>query len=115
MTTPVADRFVRRVFQGHVTGSDRNDRCTEHLHLLYIGMLAFHVRFTHIDNTLHVHQGADGSSSYSMLSGACFCDDTCFTHAACQQDLPDRVIDLMGTCMIQVFPFQIDLAAILFA
>ena len=115
MTAPVADSFVRRIFQCHITGGDRDDCGAEHLHFLYIGVLAFHIGLAHIDDTFHIHQGADGSGGYPVLAGSCFSDDTCFTHAACQQDLSDRVVDLMCSCMVQVFPFQVDFASVLFA
>ena len=55
MTTPITDGFVRGVLQCHVSRSDRNNLRSQHLHLLHIGMLAFHIRFPHINNTFHVH------------------------------------------------------------
>ena len=112
MTAPVADRLVGRIFQRHIAGSNGDDRRAQHLHLLHVCMLAFHIRLTHIDDTFHIHQRRDGSGRHAMLPGSRLGDDTGFPHPACQQDLPDRVVDLMSAGMVQVFTFQINLAAI---
>ena len=113
MTAPVADRFVSRIFQRHISGSDRDYRSSQHLHFFYIDVLAFNIRFTHVDDTFHIHQCTYGSCSHTVLSRSGFGDDTFLTHASCQQNLPDGVIDLMSTRMIQIFPFQIHFATIL--
>jgi hypothetical protein len=114
MATPVADRFVGCVFQGHVSGSNGNNGSSQHFHFLHIDMLAFYIRLSHINDTFHIHQRTYGSCCYSMLSGSGFGDDAFLSHAACQQDLSDGVVDFVCTGMIQVFPFQIQLATILF-
>ena len=114
MTAPVADCFVGRIFQCHVAGSDRDYGSSQHLHFFDIDVLALNVRFTHIDDTFHIHQSTYGSCCNAVLSGSCFGDDTFLAHAACQQNLSDSIIDFVGTCMVQVFPFQIHFATILF-
>ena len=114
MAAPVADGFVRSIFQCHVTRCYRDDCGSQHLHLLYIDMLAFYIRFSHIHDALHVHQGANGGRCHSVLSGTGLGDDPLFAHAACQQNLSDGVVYLVGSCMVQVFPFQIHPATILF-
>ena len=114
MTAPVTNRFVSGIFQSHVSRSDRDDSGSQHFHFLYVDMLAFYVRLSHINDAFHIHQCTYGSGCHSVLSGTCFGDDTFLSHAACQQDLPDSVVDFVGACMVQVFPFQIQFATILF-
>ena len=114
MTTPVADCLVGSIFQRHISGSDGDDGCTQHLHFFYIDMLAFYIRFSHVDDAFHVHQGTYGGSSYSVLSGTGFGDDAMLAHAACQKNLSDSVVNLVSSCMVQVFTFEVELAAILF-
>ena len=77
-------------------------------------MLAFYIRFSHVDDTFHVHQGTYGGSSYAVLSGTGFGDDAMLAHAACQKNLSDGVVNLVSSCMVQVFTFEVELAAILF-
>ena len=113
VAAPVADRLVGRIFQRHIAGSNGDDRCAQHLHLLHVCMLAFHIRLTHIDDTFHIHQRAYGSGRHAMLPGSRLGDDAGFPHPACQQDLSDRVVDLMSAGMVQILALQIYLAAIL--
>ena len=82
MTAPVTDRLVRGVFQGHVSRGHGHDGSSQHFHLLYVGMLAFHVCLPHINDTFHIHQGTYRSRSHSMLSGTRLGDDTGLPHAA---------------------------------
>ena len=43
-----------------------------------------------------------------MLSRPCFSNDPSLPHAAGDQNLSDSVIDLMGACMAQILPLQIN-------
>ena len=77
-------------------------------------MLAFYIRFSHVDDAFHVHQGTYGGSSYAVLAGTGFGDDAMLAHAACQKNLSDSVVNLVSSCMVQVFTFEVELATILF-
>ena len=112
MAAPVADRFIGRIFQCHITRSYGDDRRAQHLHFLHVCMLAFHIRLTHINDTFHIHQRTDSSGCHAVLSGSRLGYDTGFSHPAGQQDLSDRVVDLMSAGMVQIFTLQIYLAAI---
>ena len=48
-----------------------------------------------------------------MLTGTGLCDDTRLAHLLGQEDLTDGVVDLVGTGVVQVLTFQIELTAIL--
>ena len=55
MTAPVADSFVGSVFQCHVPGGDRDYGSSQHFHFLNVDVLAFHIRFSHVYDTFHIH------------------------------------------------------------
>ena len=113
VTAPVTNRLISGIFQGHVAGGDRYHLGSQHLHLLHVGMLSFYVGLTHIDHALHVHQGTNGSGRHAMLSGTRLGDNPLLAHTSSDQDLTDRVVDLVCACVVEVFSLQIDLAAIL--
>ena len=76
-------------------------------------MLTLNVGSTHEDFALHIHQSADRSCSHTMLTGTSLGNDTGLAHFLCHQNLTDGIIDLMSTCMVQVFTLQIELASVL--
>ena len=77
-------------------------------------MLAFRIGLAHIYDAFHVHQCTYGSGGNAVLSGTCFGYDAAFAHTACQQNLPDGIVDFVCAGMIQVFPFQVNPATVLF-
>ena len=92
---------------------DGNDGGAEHLHLLHIDALALYVGLTHVDDAFHIHQCADGGCGHTVLSGSGFGDDAALAHAACQQYLPDAVVDFVGTGVVQVFTLEVNPATVL--
>ena len=46
-----------------------------------------------------------------MLAGSRFRDDARLAHFSCQQDLPNGVVDFMGTCVAEVFTLEVNLRA----
>ena len=89
--------------------------CTKHLHTLHIGMLALYICLTHKYLTFHIHKRADCSCGNTMLTSTCLGNDTSLAHLLCHEYLTNSIVNLMGTCMIQVFTLQIELATILLA
>ena len=112
MAAPVADGCAAGITQRHVSRSHRMHFCTQHLHTLYIRVLAFHIGSSHEHLTVHAHQSTDRSRSHSVLSGSRLAGNAGLAHLLCQQDLSDGVVDLVGTRVVQVFTFQIELATI---
>ena len=110
--TPVTNGFVGGILQCHVAAGDRFNRCTQHPHFLNIQVLPFHICFTHKHDTFHAHKSARGSCSHSMLSGTCFSQYFCFSHAFGKQDLSQSIVDFMSAGVIKVFPFQINVCAV---
>ena len=114
MTAPVADCLIGGIFEGFVTAGHGTNLCSQHLHLLYVEVLTGNIGLTHIDYAGHIHQGAYGSGGHTVLSGSGFGDDPFLAHATGQQNLPQRVVDFMGTGMVQVFTFEVNAGTVFF-
>ena len=72
-------------------------------------MLALNVRFIHVHDALHVHQGTDGSCRYAMLTGAGLGNYAPLAHPAGYEDLSDGVGDFVGAGVVEVLSLQEDL------
>ena len=44
-----------------------------------------------------------------MLASPCLRDDLLLAHPFSQQDLTKGIVNLVSSCMVEVFPFQVDL------
>jgi len=106
---PVAQRFVRRVFQGARPGGDRHDLRTHELHAIDVEPLPPDVFLAHVDHTLEPEARADGGGGDAVLAGARFRDDAAFVHPLREQHLAERVVDLVRARVIQVLTLQYDL------
>ncbi len=78
-------------------------------HVEDIQLLAANVLLTHVDHAVEAEAGTGGRSRHAVLAGSGLCDDALLPHPQGQQSLPDRVVDLVGTGVVQVFSFEIDL------
>ena len=76
-------------------------------HPIHVQRLTLRILFSHKYFTFHPHHGSCCSCRHPMLTGSCLCDHTGFSHFLCQQYLPQHVINLMCTGMIQIFSLQI--------
>ena len=115
VAAPVAYGLRAGIAQRHVASAHRVHLGSQHLHALYVGMLALHIGGTHENLTLHVHQGAYRSSSHTVLSGSCFGNDAGLAHLLGHENLTDGVVDFVCTGMVQVLALQIELAPVLLA
>ena len=112
MAAPVANSLVGGILERTVATLDGINFGTKHLHSLYVDMLTLNIESTHIDTTWHIHQRTDRGSSHTMLTCTCLGHNACLAHALGYQDLPDGIVDLVGTGMVEVLALQIELAAI---
>ena len=115
VAAPVAYGLRAGIAQRHVAGTHRVHLGSQHLHALYVGMLALHIGGTHENLTLHVHQGAYRSGSHTVLSGSGFGNDAGLAHLLGHENLTDGVVDFVCTGMVQVLALQIELASVLLA
>src|SRR6056297_1592074 len=107
----VAQGSIHRIGQGLGTLGSRNYLCTEKFHTAYIGSLAFDIDGTHEDLTLDTEKSCGGCGGNTVLTSSRFGNHLFGSHAFGQKELSDRIVDLMGPGMIQIFPFEVDLAA----
>ena len=115
VAAPVAYGLRAGIAQRHVAGAHRVHLGSQHLHALYVGMLALYIGGTHENLTLHVHQGAYRSGSHTVLSGSGFGNDAGLAHLLGHENLTDGVVDFVCTGMVQVLALQIELASVLLA
>ena len=108
---PVAHRFIHGFLEGGLSGGDGTDFGTHEPHAGHVQCLSLHVHLAHVNDALHAEPGADGGGGNAVLAGTSFCDDAFFTKAAGENDLTERVVDLVGSGVEQVFTFQIDFRA----
>ena len=75
----------------------------------------FHVGGAHEDFALHAHQGAHGGGGHTVLSGARLGNDARLAHLACQEDLPDGVVDFVRSGVVEVFALEVEATAVALA
>ena len=87
------------------------DRGAEQLHAEDVERLPPHVLGAHEDLALQAEQRGDRRRRHAVLPGAGFGDDARLAHAARQQSLADRVVDLVRAGVTEVLALQVDLRA----
>ena len=83
----------------------------EKLHSEYVKSLSYSILFTHEDLALHIHESCCCCCCNTVLACTCLSDNSCLTHLLCQKYLAKNIVDLVRTCMIEVFSFKIDLCS----
>ena len=113
MTAPVANGLVGGVLQGLVATLHRYDRCAQHPHSFHVHMLALHIKSTLIHGARHIHQRTSRSCCDTVLTCTCLGNDACLAQLLGQENLSQRIVNLVGTRVVEVFTLQIKLTAIL--
>ena len=105
---PIAHGFADGILKRATPRIDPCDGRTEQSHPEDVQRLPLHVFGSHIDFTLKPEHRRDSGRRHPMLAGPGFSDDTRLLHSLGEKPLSDRVIDLMGSGMTEIFAFQID-------
>ena len=108
---PVAQRLVHRVLQRAGAGRHRPDLGAQQLHAKDVRRLPLDVGRAHVDLAGEAEQGADGGGGDAVLAGAGLGDDPRLAHAARQQDLAQRVVDLVRAGVVELVALEVDLRA----
>ena len=108
---PIAQGLVHRVLQGAGAGRHRPDLGAQQLHAKDVGRLPLDVGRAHVDFAFQAEQRADGGGGDTVLAGAGLGDDAGLAHAPCEQDLAQRVVDLMRAGVIELVALEVDLRA----
>ena len=78
-------------------------------------MLTLHVERTLIHRARHIHECTGGGGGHTVLSGSSFGNDALLAHLLGKENLTERIVDFVGTRVVEVFALQIELAAVLLA
>ena len=70
--------------------------------------MALHVHLTHVDGAVEAKAGANRGGRDAVLTGPGFGNDAVLAETAGEQDLAERVIDLVRASMQQVLALQVD-------
>ena len=103
---PVADGLVHRVLERARARLHRDDPRPEQLHAEDVERLPLHVERAHVDVAGHAEEGRGGGGGHAVLAGAGLGDDAPLAHAARQQHLPQRVVDLVRAGVAEVLALQ---------
>ena len=80
----------------------------QELHALHVGALPLDVSAPHVDGAGHPVAGGRDGSGDAVLTGPGLGDHSGLAHAAGQEHLPYRVVDLVSAGVGQVFALQVD-------
>ena len=108
---PVAHGFVDGFFERGLAGGDADDFRSEKTHASDIEGLPLHVHRAHVDRALEAEARGGRGSGDAVLAGTGLRDDAGFPHAAGEEDLADRVVDLVRAGVEEVFALQINFRA----
>src|SRR5215470_4151087 len=108
---PVAQCRVHRVLERLRARLDRPHGRAERLHAQHVRLLARNINRTHVDDTFEPELRAHGRGRDAVHAGAGLGDNPRFAHAACQHDLAEHVVHLVGAGVIEVLALEINLGA----
>ena len=108
---PVADRGRHGLLERARPGLHRRDLGAQQPHALHVGLLAAHVLGAHVDDALEAEQRAGGRGRDAVLAGAGLGDDPRLAHAAGEQALAERVVDLVRAGVQEVLALEPDRVA----
>ena len=103
MASLMASRSVPRA------AGDRPHFGPQQLHAEHVRPLAANVFLAHVDDAFQPEPGAGRGRGDAVLAGAGLGDHAALAHPHGQQRLAERVVDLVGAGVVQVFALQIDL------
>ena len=108
---PVAQRLVDGVLEGARAGVNFAHLRAEQTHAEDVQALAAHVLRAHVDDALQTEERADRGRGDAVLARARLGDDAALAHPAREQDLSERVVDLVRACVREVFPLEVEARA----
>src|SRR4029453_6069261 len=107
---PVADRLARRFLQSLRAELDGAHLGPQEPHALDVRMLTAHFLGTHVDDALEPEAGAHGRRRDAVLPGSRLRDDAALAEARGEQDLSERVVDLVRARVVEVLALEHDAA-----
>ena len=105
---PIAHGLVDRLLEGGLASRDGYHFGAEEFHAGHVHRLPLHVGLAHVNDALATEASGHRGRGHTMLARAGFGDDPLFAHAPGEQDLAERVVNLMRASVQQVFAFQVN-------
>ena len=105
---PVADRCARRLLEGARPELDGLDGRAHQPHALDVRRLAAHVLGAHVDDAVEPEARAGRRGRDSVLSCPRLGDDPALAEAARQDHLPERVVDLVRSRVVEILALQVE-------
>ena len=105
---PVADRCARRLLERARAELDGLDRRAEQAHALDVRRLPAHVLGSHVDDALEPEARARSRRRDAVLTGAGLGDDAPLAEAPREDDLAERVVDLVRAGVVQVLALEVE-------
>jgi hypothetical protein len=106
-----AHRLVHRFLERRLAGGHGTDFRAHQPHAGDVEGLPLHVHCAHVNDAFHAETRADGRRRDPVLAGPGFRDDALFPETLRQQDLADRVVDLVGSGVQQVLALEVNFRA----
>ena len=97
---PFAKSRIHGILQRGATFRDGADFRTKSMHTIDIRSLSRHIDRTHENFTFHAEKCSDSGRGDTVHARTSFGNEAFLAHAASQQGLPHRVVDLVCSCMI---------------
>ena len=104
---PVTQSIVHGIFQRTTTRGHRDNFSTQQAHTEYIWCLTLNIMRAHIDHTLKAKLCTDRRRCNAVLTSARFSDNALFSHAACQNDLAQHVVNFMRASVVQLVTLHV--------
>ena len=82
---------------------------TKQLHTENVKRLTFNIFLTHIDSTVHIEKSSGCRCCDTVLTCTCFGNDFLLAHAFSKQDLTKGIVNLVGTCVVKILTFKVNL------
>src|SRR5262245_55031167 len=104
---PIAHGFVGRIFQCLCARCHGAHIGAQQFHAIHIERLTLYILGTHVNHTFESEERTHGGGRHTVLTGAGLGYDASLVHAAREQDLTERVVDLVRARVIQVLALQV--------
>ena len=103
---PVPDRLTGRIFERPRSSGHRHHRCTKQLHAEHVQALAMCVLLAHVHHALEAELRTHCRRRHTVLTRARFRDDAPLSHANREQDLRQRIVDLVRARVAEIFALE---------
>ena len=106
---PVAHGLVKCILQRSGTRLDRDHFGAQQAHAVNVDGLALDILAPHVHNALHTQTRSNSRRCHAVLPGAGFRNHAFLAQTFSEQRLAYRIVYLVRTGMVEIFPFQVDL------